>query len=393
MPDEELAASDSTSSQSGAGRLVLIGLAALVLVLVAVGSALLGRVTAPGQTIVVASGPVVEVSPVATPIPVGPEPVASVGASSGPAPDRPALAATVASAEPWPAIFTPSTELPNTPGTASGYRLTRAGLDGSALAASLAEVFGPDAEVSRTEAGWVVGDLDGPGAGVIVTDDPLLTWTFTDPVASAAATSGAAIPQERAQELASALLSRVGVDIATVDWQVDRFSDRTEVTAWQVVSGARTQLSWTVGFGDQGAVVSASGFAAGIEEVPGYPIVGASTAVRRAALPTWAVLGPTPIVAASDGALANVTPTATATAASAGGPDGRPSLRVEMSDILVTEAELGLAQFRQPDGDLLILPAYVLTGDDGSRWSLIAVTGDDVRFVDLPYPTADPAAP
>ena len=237
----------------------------------------------------------------------------------------------------------------------------------------------------------MVGDLDGAGAGVIVTDDPLFTWTFVDPVATAAATSGPAIAQERAQELASALLSRVGVYVANVDWQVDRFFDVTEVTAWQVVSGARTQLSWTAVFGDQGAVVSASGFAAGIEEVPGYPVVGAATAVRRAALPTWAVLGPTPIVSSSDEAPPNGTPAPTAT--SAVGSDGRPSLRVEMSDILVTEAELGLAQFRQPDGDLLILPAYVLTGDDGSRWSLIAVTGDDVNFVDLPYPTADPVAP
>ena len=68
-------------------------------------------------------------------------------------------------------------------------------------------------------------------------------------------------------------------------------------------------------------------------------------------------------------------------------------LRVTMSDILVTEAELGLAQFRQSDGDLLILPAYELTGDDGSRWSLIAVTSADVDFVDQPYPTSDSPAP
>jgi hypothetical protein len=63
-----------------------------------------------------------------------------------------------------------------------------------------------------------------------------------------------------------------------------------------------------------------------------------------------------------------------------------------MSEILVTQAELGLGQFWQPDGDLLILPAYQLTGDDGTRWSLIAITGDDVHFIDQPYPSANPLA-
>ena len=48
-------------------------------------------------------------------------------------------------------------------------------------------------------------------------------------------------------------------------------------------------------------------------------------------------------------------------------------------------------QFRQPDGALLVLPAYELTGDDGSRWTLIAVTGDYVDFVDQPFPS--PAVP
>ena len=109
MPDEDLAASDGTSSRSVAHRLVLITIAVLALLLVGAGGAVLGRVTAQGPTIVVAPGPVVEVSPVATPIPVGPEPVASVAASSAPTPDRPGLAATASAAKPWPAMFPPST--------------------------------------------------------------------------------------------------------------------------------------------------------------------------------------------------------------------------------------------------------------------------------------------
>ena len=73
------------------------------------------------------------------------------------------------------------------------------------------------------------------------------------------------------------------------------------------------------------------------------------------------------------------------------GEGGRPTLQVPVSGIVVTEAALGLAQFRHPDGALLVLPAYELTGDDGSRWTLIAVTGDYVDFVDQPFPS--PAVP
>ncbi len=62
-----------------------------------------------------------------------------------------------------------------------------------------------------------------------------------------------------------------------------------------------------------------------------------------------------------------------------------------MSEVTVTEATLGLAQYWQPDGGMLMLPSYVLAGEDGSRWSLLAVDEPYVQFVDQSYPTA-PAA-
>ena len=63
-----------------------------------------------------------------------------------------------------------------------------------------------------------------------------------------------------------------------------------------------------------------------------------------------------------------------------------------VTEVTVTEAVLGLAQYWQPDGGMLMLPSYTLTGEDGSRWSLLAVDEPYVQFVDQPYPTAAPAA-
>jgi hypothetical protein len=62
---------------------------------------------------------------------------------------------------------------------------------------------------------------------------------------------------------------------------------------------------------------------------------------------------------------------------------------VPVLDVTVTGAELGLAQYWQPDGGLLILPAYRLAGEDGSSWSLLAVGDEYVAFVNQPYPTSD----
>jgi hypothetical protein len=64
-----------------------------------------------------------------------------------------------------------------------------------------------------------------------------------------------------------------------------------------------------------------------------------------------------------------------------------------LARILVEQADLGLAQFRQPDGAVLILPAYQLTGADGSRWSVIAIGAEDVDFVSVPYPSATAETP
>ena len=365
-------------------RGLIIGLVAAIAVLAALGLAfVLGRQTAPGPAIVVAPGPVVEQSPGASTLPVS-------GVLPSTAPMRPALQASTSSSRP-PAIFTPAQGLADSPGTASGYRLTRGQIDGTALARSLATTFAVSGDVGRTSTGWQVGDPSNEStSSVVVNDDPLMTWQFVDRAASSGAAAGVANAPERAQEIAASLLSGLGVDVSTVDWQVDRFADVIRMTAWQTVKGARTQLAWTVSLGRDGSVVNASGFAAGLVEIPGYPVIGAATAVRRSGLPTWATLGPRSLEASAESsttASASPSPLATLNAS------GRPALRVPIADVVVTAADLGLAQFWQPDGDLLILPAYRLTGDDGSRWSLIAITGDDVKFIDVPYPTATPTAP
>jgi hypothetical protein len=367
-----------------AGLLVAL-IAAAVMGLVA------GRVTAPGPDIVVAAAPIVEQAPDVAPVPVGNSRPQEVAATpSAVAAPLPGLLVSTARTLALPAVFTAAGDLSNTPGTASGYWLNRAGLDPTAVAGALATAFGVAGQPVPMAGTVVVGSADGTGVSLRVKDDPLMSWSYSDPLALDA-TNGVAITQERAVRLSSALLADIGVDVGTdaVDWQVDRYADRIAVTAWQLVDGDRTELGWRIEFGAKDSVLAASGFSATLQEVPGYAVVGAATAVRRSALPTWAAVGPTPRYETS-GDAATSTASATATTVTSPSSTARPALRIPMAGIVVTGAELGLAQFWQPDGGLLILPAYLLDGDDGSRWSLIAVASDYVDFVDVPYPTVDP---
>ena len=136
-------------------------------------------------------------------------------------------------------------------------------------------------------------------------------------------------------------------------------------------------------FDPSGAVVQASGFSAGLEEVPGYPVLGAASAIARSASQPWSLVGATP--ARAPEAVPSPSPSPLT-------PLARPGISVPVTEVTVTDATLGLAQYWQPDGGMLMLPAYALSGDDGSSWSLLAVDEPYVQFVDQPYPTADPAA-
>jgi hypothetical protein len=353
--------------------LLVIGIIVVVCA-AALGGVAYGRASAPGPDIIVTPEPVVEESAAVEPMPVGslptPEPVN--GASRPDASGAPAVP---------PAVLTAAPGLPDTETIASGYRLVNAGISGAQVAGVLAAALGASGEPVERDGSWVVGSAGGPV--LTVADDPLFTWTFEDTGVLASPATGEQIAPATAIELTAALLGSIGVDTASVDWQVDRYSGRTSVTAWQLVSGQRTELGWQVAFDSSGAVVQASGFSAGLEEVPGYPVLGAASAIARSTSQPWSLAAATPVGAPDALASPSASPLT---------PLARPGISIPVSDVTVTEAALGLAQYWQPDGGMLMLPSYVLTGDDGSRWSLLAVDEPYVTFLDQPYPTAAPSA-
>ncbi|MEY3732726.1 MAG: hypothetical protein RL347_85 [Actinomycetota bacterium] len=404
---------------------VVVGaVAAGVAVLAGVGlaGAAVGRLTAPQQEVVAA--PVAEdelpvVGDASPPIPVvAGQPAAGAAAAATPeggAGAMPAADKAMAIYPGYGAAIIPGPDVPDQPGTAAGYRLDSAAVDLEALARQLAAAFAVDGDPTRQDYGWTVGSPDGTGSSIWVGDDATVSWSFSDPSQdpwscgvvdepqpaggeSSDASTGASpeacapevepIDQRDALRESRKILRTLGVieqsvDGVDVEWETGGDDYTTWVTAWQRVDGQRTQLSWSFTFaGDQ--VAWANGFAAGLEQVPSYPIVGARTAVTRSSDPQFASFGPTPLDYGIAVPMAEARDDASVSSDGAvTAPAGDPRrVQVWWDPMIAVSAELSLAQYWQPDGTLLILPAYrVVTADDRGTWAIIAVAPTAVDFI------------
>lgn len=383
-------------SRTSAPWLRLVAAAGAVIALGAAGLAGYAIGQRPSNATIVASSAVDAVAPSFGPSAAAPlvESTDSAKAADVPAsepaaltPAQPSVSSMTSMMWPgWTTAWQASPALADSPSVATGYALSTADLDREALATELASTLAVTGDVEPDGAGgYRAGPVDGTGPALGVGGDAMATWSYVDPAVQPA--DGAApIEPDAAQQQARALLRSVGVPVRAVDWQIEPVGSLTAVTAWQLVSGVRTQLQWSVLVAPDGSIASASGFAAGLAPIPGYEVVGAATAVRRLAQPGWSALSPVPLAGAS----VTVAPTEAASGAPAPVPsaNGRPVVTATVAFVTVTDSELGLAPYWQPDGTVLVLPSYVIADRDGRQWSLIGVADRYVRFV-----APDPGAP
>lgn len=342
----------------GLRRSAFVVLAVIVVgVLLLAGVFALGRVTGQPQVVTVTATAQASVgeSPQSAPLPiVGVEPVQhSV-----------------------PLVFTAASDLSDEAGAAVGYELVDTDVDRVALARFLADVFGVVGDPKEFADGHVVL---GSSAHVTVAADALVAWEVD---LGPAPLVGKPMTADDARQAAQSLLAQLGVDPDEVDWQVATEDATTTVTAWETLGGRRTGLSWTLALAPRGRVVHASGFAGTLQPTRAYPLVGAASAVVRSNRPGWSAFGPSLVAAAVPGSA----PTPSVSATSYG---DRPLIVGDVRTLVITGAELGLAQHRQPDGALLIVPAYLLTADDGSTWTVLAVA-DSYTDLRQPLPSTAP---
>ncbi len=329
----------------GAGIVLIVGIAAFGL-----GRSSASQAAPPAP----AASPTLLESPQAQPLPV-----------VGREPAEPAI----------PLVFTPADGLADAPTSAVGYQLDDTDVDRLQLAAFLAEALGVTGQAAQQDDGSVEV-RDEAGSTLSVGAGPLVPWRY---VAAPGYVPGKTLPQDDAQRLVQAMLAQLGVDPDEVDWEITAGRRTVTVTAWQKLGDRRTDLSWLVELGPASTVLGASGFAGTLQPTQAYPVIGAATAVERSQQPGWAAFGPTLLADATASPPAAPTPAATQLL-------GRPLVIGTVRELVVTDAQLGLAQHVQPDGTLLVVPAYLITADDGSRWTLLAVR-DPYVAMRAPQPT------
>jgi hypothetical protein len=156
------------------------------------------------------------------------------------------------------------------------------------------------------------------------------------------------------------------------------------VTAWQVVEGQRTGLSWSMSVSASG-IANLYGFLAETISLGRYPVVSEAEAVERLGDPRFGASGGMIAQAASarvaqedDTASSDMLPAPNPTVPAAPNPGARIAWPV--TDVTITSARLGAAQQYMPDGAVLLLPAYELRDADGNVWSVLAVVEDVLDF-------------
>lgn len=279
--------------------------------------------------------------------------------------------------------------------------------------------------------GFVAGPIDGSAPSVSFGDaefDPYLNWYYSaawaassrssepavapdtatsDTATSDTATSDTAksdevveVPQEmkkpenlptkdEARERAKSIMKDAGIDVRDDDIEVYADDWSVSVTAWTRVGDVRAPMSWTFGFGENGAVTWAGGNLLAFEKGPKFPRVGALAGVERLGDPKysgWYGYGPvakgvTEPAFAEDSVAIAPSPAGDATTTDSVAPT--------VQTIVITGVKESLTPIIDADNVMWLVPSYEYTVKDGYTISALAITEE---FIEQATPTPDTAS-
>ncbi|WP_155859349.1 hypothetical protein [Cellulomonas sp. KRMCY2] len=195
---------------------------------------------------------------------------------------------------------------------------------------------------------------------------------------------GPAPAADAAQAQLSDVLTALGIDVAGYELVAENWGDASwvYVTAYQVIDGQRTGVTWSGSFTGAG-LQSLYGSLAPAVSLGEYEVISPAAAVARFADPRFGSGWGGPIAYAAGAEPAGdlaatsempVEPTLPATVT----PGSAISWPVD--EVTIVEARLGLAMHTQADGATLLLPTYELVSADGGIWSMLAVADAHLDF-------------
>ncbi|MGW9631036.1 hypothetical protein ACWGST_10060 [Agromyces sp. NPDC055520] len=277
--------------------------------------------------------------------------------------------------------------------------------------AALAGALGVEGAPVLQNGGWTVGPQDGTGATLYVGLDGTLGFSYSDsrinpwmctatvepvPAVPDATTDGptimpgvpmcetptADIPSEGAAiDAMRSIITAAGRDADAFEYASETWEGAVTRTAqaWPVVDGQRIDQSWSVELTNEG-IVNAYGTLADLVTLGQYDVVSEQEGFERLSDPRFgAQMTAMPFAAADVRADAMVEewvpptePPATPTKGSA--------VSWPVNDVKIVSARLGLSTQWQPDGSVVVVPAYEFTDANGGTWSVIAVADTMLDF-------------
>lgn len=313
-------------------------------------------------------------------------------------------------------VFTAS-ELSDEAGTLHAWALDPTASFTEETVASMAAALGVAGAPQLTDGVWTVGPNDGTGPSMQLYPDGTASLSYWDPskdvwycaetavvdpeVATemeADPSAGIAVPSPESceRDLGPApqgdaavaqmkdVIAAIGLDPAAFEYVAEDTGDATQawayVTAYQVIDGQRSGLSWSMTLTGAG-VQSLYGSTAPTVDLGEYAVVSPVEAVERLADPRFASFGGPLYMAegrgiAMDGSISSPVEQPTVP------PTLQPGASISwpVNEATIVEARLGLALHTQMDGAALLVPTYELTSSDGGVWTVIAVADSHLDF-------------
>ena len=285
-----------------------------------------------------------------------------------------------------------SSGLAATEGTAPGYAFDARAASNAETVTALAAALGIEGTAVLKDGSWSVGPQDGTAPYLSVGLDGMLSFSYWNPLVDpwkCAEGSDVSVPcaptgdlptEDAAIEALQSLIESVGRDPNSFEFTSETSEGAVTrmAQAWPVVDGQRIDQAWSLELAGAG-VFSAWGALADIVPLGDYDIVSEQEGFERLSDPRFgAQMNYIPLAVREEAAATPeewVPPTEPPAT-----PTERTSLSWPVNDVDIVSARLGLASQWQPDGSVLIVPAYEFTDADGGTWSVIAVADSMLDF-------------
>lgn len=285
-------------------------------------------------------------------------------------------------------------------GIANGYIFVNSSVKREVLVKAVAEIIGATGPVSQQEQSLFIGSQDGSSPNATVDAESLINFYGYNPSKSpwdcvnrAGSSSGSeGTPDVKVcdsseftlptrafaiQEL-KRVVELLGIDINIDGADIEEQEKSLSVYINLVIEGSKISMQ-KLGFNiSSKGIYGINGFAAPTEKVSGYEIVSAKDAAERTLDARWSNLGP--IYISGNEVVAYSEPALPRTGGMSGSTlEGKPMVEAMIETKMATSATLELGTFYN-QGQTLILPMWVFTDKEGSKWGVLAVANKYVKF-------------